>query len=112
MGILSIIGTIVVGFVVGLIARAVVPGVDALGFWLTAGLGIAGSIVGGVVAGLIWKSPDGRFHPGRLDTVDHRSRGPVVGVQPVRALTGFELPRTRPAPRGSHASSIADPVVR
>jgi len=63
MGILSIIGTIVVGFVVGLIARAVVPGVDALGFWLTAGLGIAGSIVGGVVAGLIWKSPDGRFHP-------------------------------------------------
>jgi MFS superfamily sulfate permease-like transporter len=27
------------------------------------GLGIAGSIVGGVVAGLIWKSPDGKFHP-------------------------------------------------
>ncbi len=35
MGILSIIGTIIVGFIVGLIARAIVPGVDALGFWLT-----------------------------------------------------------------------------
>ncbi len=63
MGIFSIIGTIIVGFVVGLIARAIVPGVDALGFWLTAGLGVAGSIVGGVVAGFIWKSPDGKFHP-------------------------------------------------
>jgi len=63
MGFLSIIGTIIVGFIVGLIARAIVPGVDALGFWLTTGLGIAGSVVGGVVAGLIWKSPDGKFHP-------------------------------------------------
>ena len=63
MGILSIIGTIVVCFIVGWIARAIVPGVDALGFWLTAGLGIAGSVVGGVIAGLIWKSPDGKFHP-------------------------------------------------
>ena len=63
MGLLSIIGTIIVGFIVGLIARWIVPGVDALGFWLTTGLGIAGSIVGGVIGGLIWKSPDGRFHP-------------------------------------------------
>ena len=66
IGFLSIIGTIIVGFVVGLIARAIVPGIDALGFWLTAGLGIAGSIVGGVVAGFIWTSPDGKFHPAGL----------------------------------------------
>jgi uncharacterized membrane protein YeaQ/YmgE (transglycosylase-associated protein family) len=29
MGFFSIIGTIIVGFIVGLIARAIVPGVDA-----------------------------------------------------------------------------------
>ena len=63
MGFLSIIGTIIIGFIVGWIARAIVPGVDALGFWLTAALGIAGSVVGGVVAGLIWKSPDGKVQP-------------------------------------------------
>jgi len=26
-------------------------------------IGIGGSIVGGVVGSLIWKSPDGKFHP-------------------------------------------------
>ena len=30
---------------------------------MTALIGIAGSIVGGFVSSLIWKSPDGKFHP-------------------------------------------------
>jgi uncharacterized membrane protein YeaQ/YmgE (transglycosylase-associated protein family) len=63
MGIMSIIWMIVVGFIVGLLARFFYPGAVALGFWMTAILGIAGSIVGGLIGGLIWKSPDGRFHP-------------------------------------------------
>ena len=63
MGLFGIIATIIVGFIVGLIARAIMPGVDSLGFWLTAALGIGGSIVGGVISGLIFKSPDGKFHP-------------------------------------------------
>jgi uncharacterized membrane protein YeaQ/YmgE (transglycosylase-associated protein family) len=63
MGVLSIIGTIIVGFIVGLIARAVMPGADKLGFLLTTALGIGGSVVGGVIGGFIWKSPDGKFHP-------------------------------------------------
>jgi uncharacterized membrane protein YeaQ/YmgE (transglycosylase-associated protein family) len=36
--------TIVIGFVAGLIAKAVTPGAGPSGFWLTAILGIAGAI--------------------------------------------------------------------
>ena len=63
MGIIGIIGTIIVGFIVGLLARWFMPGVDKLGFWLTTALGIGGSVVGGFISGLIFKSPDGKFHP-------------------------------------------------
>ncbi len=63
MGIFGIIGTIIVGFIVGLIARAIMPGADKLGFLLTTALGIGGSVVGGFISSLIWKSPDGKFHP-------------------------------------------------
>lgn len=63
MGIMSIIGTIIVGFIVGLLARFFYPGAINLGFWMTTLLGIGGSLVGGIIGGLIWKSPDGNFHP-------------------------------------------------
>jgi len=60
---LHILWSIVVGFVVGLIARALVPGADVMGFWMTSGLGIAGSIVGGLVARLFNRPVDGAmFH--------------------------------------------------
>ena len=39
----SLIGTVIVGLVVGLIARAIKPGDDKLGLIMTAILGIAGS---------------------------------------------------------------------
>jgi uncharacterized membrane protein YeaQ/YmgE (transglycosylase-associated protein family) len=42
---MSIIGTILVGFIVGLIARAVKPGNDRMGLILTTLLGIAGAVV-------------------------------------------------------------------
>jgi uncharacterized membrane protein YeaQ/YmgE (transglycosylase-associated protein family) len=42
---MSIIGTIIVGFIVGLIARAVKPGNDRMGIILTTVLGIAGAFV-------------------------------------------------------------------
>ena len=42
---LSIIWTIIIGFIAGLIARAVKPGDDKLGFIMTAVLGVAGSFV-------------------------------------------------------------------
>jgi len=52
---MSIIGTILVGFVVGLLARALKPGNDRMGLILTTLLGIAGSFVaqyGGAALGL------------------------------------------------------------
>jgi len=63
MGIVGIIGTIIVGFIVGLLARFFYPGAVPLGFWLTVGLGVGGSIVGGLISSVIFRSPDGRFHP-------------------------------------------------
>ncbi len=45
----SIIGTIIVGLIVGLIARALKPGNDKLGWIMTAVLGIAGSFFAGYV---------------------------------------------------------------
>jgi uncharacterized membrane protein YeaQ/YmgE (transglycosylase-associated protein family) len=42
---MSIIGTILVGFIVGLIARALKPGDDKLGLIMTTLLGIAGAFI-------------------------------------------------------------------
>ena len=42
---MQIISIIVVGFIVGLLARALKPGNDKLGLLMTTGLGIAGSAV-------------------------------------------------------------------
>lgn len=40
----GIIGTIIIGFFAGLIARAIHSGDDKMGFWLTAALGIVGAV--------------------------------------------------------------------
>jgi len=63
MGIMGIIWTIIVGLIVGAIARWIMPGTQSMGWIMTSVLGIVGSIVGGFVSSLIWKSPDGKFHP-------------------------------------------------
>lgn len=43
---MSIILTIIIGFFVGLIARAIMPGKDSIGFILTTLLGIGGAMIG------------------------------------------------------------------
>ncbi|HQR11338.1 MAG TPA: GlsB/YeaQ/YmgE family stress response membrane protein [Casimicrobiaceae bacterium] len=60
---MGIIWMIIVGFVVGLLARFFYPGAVGLGFWMTTLLGIGGSLVGGVISSVIFKSPEGKFHP-------------------------------------------------
>jgi len=61
---LHIIWSIVVGFIVGVIAHFFVPGAGPMGFWLTAFVGIIGSIVGGLIARIFSKPKDGAaFHP-------------------------------------------------
>jgi len=41
---MSVIWTILIGFVIGLIAKALTPGRDPSGFFITAIIGIAGSL--------------------------------------------------------------------
>jgi uncharacterized membrane protein YeaQ/YmgE (transglycosylase-associated protein family) len=61
---LHIIEYIIVGFIVGWIARFIMPGAQHMGFILTTVLGIAGSIVGGLIARLFSKPEPGTpFHP-------------------------------------------------
>lgn len=42
---MGIVWTILIGFVAGLLARAIKPGNDSMGFILTAVIGIAGSLL-------------------------------------------------------------------
>ena len=41
---MGIITTIIIGFIVGLLAKMLTPGRDASGFFITAAIGIAGSL--------------------------------------------------------------------
>jgi uncharacterized membrane protein YeaQ/YmgE (transglycosylase-associated protein family) len=49
----TIIGWIVFGAIVGIIARFLMPGRDPMGWIMTILLGIAGSVVGGFLLGLL-----------------------------------------------------------
>lgn len=50
---MSIVAFIIVGLIAGLIARAITPGTQSMGLAATAGLGMAGSFVGGLVSALL-----------------------------------------------------------
>lgn len=47
------IGFIVAGLVIGLLARLLLPGRQRIGLLWTIGLGIIGSVIGGVIANLV-----------------------------------------------------------
>lgn len=57
---MGIISMIVVGFIVGLLARAIMPGDQKLGWVMTIILGIIGSIVAGYLGGAL-----GIYQPGQ-----------------------------------------------
>jgi uncharacterized membrane protein YeaQ/YmgE (transglycosylase-associated protein family) len=42
------------GLVVGALARLALPGPDPMSIWMTIVLGLAGSFVAGLIAGLLW----------------------------------------------------------
>jgi uncharacterized membrane protein YeaQ/YmgE (transglycosylase-associated protein family) len=58
------------GLVIGALARLALPGPDPMSIWATMALGIAGSFIGGLLAGLLW----------------HRAAGFVVSVLAATAL--------------------------
>ncbi|MFL5917487.1 MAG: GlsB/YeaQ/YmgE family stress response membrane protein [Gaiellaceae bacterium] len=50
---LFILGLIVWGFIVGGLARLALPGPDPMPWYATIGLGLGGSLIGGVIARLL-----------------------------------------------------------
>jgi uncharacterized membrane protein YeaQ/YmgE (transglycosylase-associated protein family) len=58
---MGILAWIVFGFVIGLLARAIVPGKQSMGFVMTTILGVAGSLIGGLVASALTGGRTGEF---------------------------------------------------
>ncbi len=87
---LTIIMWLVVGFLAGLLAKAIVPGTSQKpgGFWGTAILGIVGAIVGGAIYYLVSGGNRG-FHTGfDLPSILWATLGAVVVVIIERAIAG------------------------
>lgn len=65
----AIISWIIIGGLIGLIARAVMPGKQSMGMGMTIILGVIGAIVGGLIGGLFgdggWSSLTTRGRCGR-----------------------------------------------
>jgi uncharacterized membrane protein YeaQ/YmgE (transglycosylase-associated protein family) len=66
---MHIIGFLIFGLIIGLLARALYPGRQHMGFLATAILGMVGSLVGGLIGHALWgtsSQPDGSwgFAPG------------------------------------------------
>jgi uncharacterized membrane protein YeaQ/YmgE (transglycosylase-associated protein family) len=61
---MGIITMLVVGLIAGLLARAIMPGNDSMGWIATIVLGIVGSFVGGFLASLVFHDTGGAsdFH--------------------------------------------------
>jgi uncharacterized membrane protein YeaQ/YmgE (transglycosylase-associated protein family) len=67
---MQILGLIIIGVVIGVLARLVLPGRQPIGVGLTILLGIAGALVGGIVASAI----------GEGDIWELNFVGTIVGV--------------------------------
>ena len=79
---LHILWSIIVGFIIGLIARAIMPGAQHLSFLMTSLVGIGGSIVGGLI-GRVLSPPAGGtpFHPAGIAMS-------IIGALLILFLTG------------------------
>ena len=84
---MAILMFIIFGFVVGLIARAVMPGRQSMGFIMTIVLGVAGSFVGGLFGNLISRREFGDITPAGII-------GSVFGALVLLALVGSLKRRT------------------
>jgi uncharacterized membrane protein YeaQ/YmgE (transglycosylase-associated protein family) len=65
---MGIISWLVIGFLAGVLARFFIPGRQPMGFLMTIGLGLVGSVVGGFLSTLFFGTDpaDPGFHPGGL----------------------------------------------
>lgn len=58
---MGIIGTIIAGLIIGLLAKWVMPGKDPGGLIITIVIGIVGSLIGGFIASLLGLGEFGKF---------------------------------------------------
>ena len=72
---LDILGMLILGLIVGAIARFIVPGKDDMGWILTCVLGIAGGWVGGTLGSLIFAHKFDLTPP-----IKHSFLGALVGA--------------------------------
>ena len=75
---MQILGLIVIGIVIGIIARLVLPGRQSIGVGMTILLGIGGALVGGIVASAI----------GTGDIFELNIIGTIVGIIAAAGLIG------------------------
>jgi len=78
---MSIVLFILFGFLAGLLARAIMPGRQSMGFFMTAILGIVGSFIGGFLGSLIGGESVLQLHSAGLI-------GSVIGALIVLAIVG------------------------
>lgn len=85
---MSVLLFLVFGFVVGLLARAIMPGRQNMGLLMTTVLGIVGSFIGGFLGSLI--SGERLSHLGPAGII-----GSVIGALIVLAIFGMAGGRRR-----------------
>jgi uncharacterized membrane protein YeaQ/YmgE (transglycosylase-associated protein family) len=74
----QILGLIIIGIVIGVIARLVLPGKQHIGALMTILLGIVGALIGGIVASVI----------GTGDIFELNIIGTLVGIAAAAGLIG------------------------
>lgn len=93
---LSLLSWIITGLIVGLIARAIVPGKQDIGTLMTIALGVLGAFVGGLISTAIWPTwtddPDvNRMWPGWLMSI----LGAMIVLWAYVGLTGRRVTADR-----------------
>ena len=87
---LTIIGMIIIGLIAGFLARAIVPGDDSMGIVQTIVLGIVGSFVGGLLASLLFGGDGDFLQPsGLIGSII----GAIVALVIYNAVTGRKRSR-------------------
>jgi uncharacterized membrane protein YeaQ/YmgE (transglycosylase-associated protein family) len=89
--VLHIIWMIIIGLVVGLIARLIVPGRQPMGWIATALLGIVGAYVGGTLGSVVFSPHKFTITP----PIHHSFLGALVGAVILLLIYRFATSRTR-----------------
>lgn len=89
--VLHIIWLIIIGLVVGLIARLLVPGRQPMGWIATALLGIAGAYVGGTLGSVVFPPHHFTITP----PINHSFLGALVGAVILLVIYKLVTSRTR-----------------